>query len=159
MVTFTQGQQLGPSNLSILVRDASGALVDPVLINYTIFHVTDQLPLKITQAYEYDLHQPQNMQGGPPLPSVDIQLVGPPQQVPTRSSQGAYFVPIFIPTTWKGVFRLVWNIQMYPSNPVDSVLEVFVVQNVDPANRDSRLLRSSSLHQAPYPVSGRQLPP
>jgi hypothetical protein len=134
MVTFTQGQQLGPSNLSILVRDASGALVDPVLINYTIFHVTDQLPLKITQAYEYDLHQPQNMQGGPPLPNVDVQLVGPPQQVPTRSSQGAYYVPIFIPTTWRGVYRLVWNIQMFPTNPIDTVLEVFVVQGIDPAN-------------------------
>jgi len=135
MVTFTQGMTLGPSNLSILVRDATGALVDPALINYTIFHVTDELPLKVTQAYEYDLHQPQNMAGGPPLPSVDIQLAGMPQQVPTRVSQGAYYVPITIPTTWKGVYRLVWNIQMYSSDcPVDTVVEVFVVQGIDPVN-------------------------
>src|SRR5271157_3852093 len=132
MVTFTQGMTLGPSNLSILVRDATGALVDPVLINYTIFHVTDQLPLKVTQAYEYDLHQPQHMAGGPPLPPVDIQLAGQPQCVPTRVSQGAYYVPITIPTTWKGVYRLVWNIQMYPNCPVDTVVEVFVVQSIDP---------------------------
>lgn len=134
MITFTQGMTLGASNLSILVRDATGALVDPALINYTIFHVTDQIPMKITQAYEYDLHQPQNMGGGPPLPNEDVQLAGMPQQVPTRVSQGAYYVPITIPTTWKGVYRLVWNIQMYPDCPLDTVVEVFVVQSIDPAN-------------------------
>jgi hypothetical protein len=134
MVTFTQGMTLGASNLSILVRDATGALVDPTLINYTIFHVTDQIPMKITQAYEYDLHQPQNMAGGPPLPQENVQLAGCPQQVPTRVSQGAYYVPITIPTTWKGVYRLVWNIQMYPDCPLDTVVEVFVVQGIDPAN-------------------------
>lgn len=134
MVTFTQGMTLGASNLSILVRDATGALVDPTVINYTIFHVTDQIPMKITQAYEYDLHQPQNMAGGPPLPDEGMALVGCPQAVPTRVSQGAYYVPITIPTTWRGVYRLVWNIQMYPEAALDTVMEVFVVQDIDPAN-------------------------
>lgn len=132
MITFTQGMTLGPSNLSILVRDATGALVDPVLINYTIFHVTDQLPLKVTQAYEYDLHQPQSMAGGPTLPGVEVKLAGPPQQCPTHVSQGAYYANMTIPTTWKGVYRLVWNIQMYPNSALDTVVEVFAVQGIDP---------------------------
>jgi len=135
MVTFTQGTTLGPNNLSILVRDANGALIDPALLNYTIFKITDTIPMKIDQAYEWDLHQPQNMAGGPPLPPEGWTLASLPQQVPTRVSQGAYYVPITIPTTWKGVYRLVWNLQLYSTNcPIDTVQETFVVQNVDPTN-------------------------
>lgn len=134
MITFTQGRPLGPSDLSILVRDSNGGLIDPVVINYTIFQISDSIPVKITEAYEYDLHQPINMAGGPPLPPQGMTLVGQPQSVPQRASQGAYWVNLTIPTTWKGVFRLVWSIQMFPTSCLDTVQETFVVQTVDPAN-------------------------
>ena len=133
-VTFTQGQQLNAGNLASLVRDASGALLDPQNITYSIFQISQSIPVKPTQAYEWDLHQPQNMQGGPPLPPEGLALVGQPNQIPKRASQGAYFVPITIPTTWGGIFRLTWYLQQYPSSPVDQVFEDFVVQAVDPAD-------------------------
>lgn len=132
MITLTQGKTLSAGDLAILVRDAQGMLLDPVGITYSIFHIADQIPLKPTQAYEYDLHQQQTMQGGPPLPPQGMTLVGQPNCIPKRVSQGAYIVPITIPTTWKGIFRLVWYLQQYPTSPVDQVTEDFVVQSVDP---------------------------
>lgn len=134
MVTFTQGQSLGPDSLSILVRDAQGALLDPQNITFSIFHISDTIPLKPTQAYEYDLHQQQSMQGGPPLPPTNLSLVGKPNCVPKRSATGVYFTGLTIPTTWKGVFKLVWYLQQYPASTVDQVFEDFVVQSVDPAD-------------------------
>ena len=133
-VTFTQGQTLGAANLALLVRDTSGALLDPQSITYSIFQISQSLPLKPTQAYEYDLHQPQTMQGGPPLPAEGLTLVGLPNCTPKRASQGAYYVPLTVPVTWNGIFRLVWYLQQYPNTPVSQVYEDFVVQTVDPAN-------------------------
>jgi hypothetical protein len=37
-----------------------------------------------------------------------------------------------VPTTWSGVFRLVWYLQQYPTSSVDQVFEDFVVQSVNP---------------------------
>ncbi len=132
MITITQGKTLTAGDLAILVRDPKGALLDPVNITYSIFQISQTIPTKPTQAYEYDQHQPQTMQGGPTLPTEGLTLVGQPNCVPARASQGAYYVPITIPTTWKGIFRLVWYLQQYPTNPVDQVYEDFVVQSVDP---------------------------
>jgi hypothetical protein len=148
MVTFTQGQTLGPSNLSIMVRDAQGTLLDPVLLNFSIFQISSSIPVKPTIAYEYDLHQPQNMQGGPPVPAEGMTLVGQPQQVPTRASQGAYYANITIPTQWRGIYRIVWNLQQYASSPVDTVFENFVVQTVDPTD---------PAFEAPSMIVGQQL--
>jgi len=134
MLTVTQGQSLNAGNLAILVRDSQGNLLDPQNITYSIFQISQSIPVKPTQAYEYDLHQPQNMQGGPPLPTEGLTLVGMPNCLPKRASQGAYFVSITIPTTWKGVFRLTWYLQQYPTSPVDQVYEDFVVQSIDPAD-------------------------
>jgi hypothetical protein len=134
MITLTQGKPLTAGDLSIMVRDEKGALIDPYLISYDIFHVSDRIPVKPTIAYEYDLHQPQNMQGGPPLPGEGLALVTQPQSCPKRASQGAYFVDITVPTVWKGVFRLVWNLQVYSGGPVDHRYEDFVVQSTDPTD-------------------------
>lgn len=133
-ITLTQGQTLTAGNLAILVRDASGALLDPQNITYSIFQISKSIPTKPTEAYEWDTHQPQTMAGGPPLPAEGMTLVGQPNCVPQRASTGAYFLPITIPTTWSGIFRLVWYLQQYPSSPIDQVYEDFVVQAVDPAD-------------------------
>lgn len=132
MITLTQGKTLTAGDLAILVRDAQGALLDPQSITYTIFQISQSIPVKPTQAYEFDLNQPQTMQGGPTLPTQGLTLVGQPNQLPQRASQGAYFAALTVPTTWSGIFRIVWYLQQYPNNPVNQVFEDFVVQMVDP---------------------------
>jgi hypothetical protein len=134
MVTFTQGKTLTAGDLAILMRNAQGALFDPQNLTYSIFQVSKSIPTRPTQAYEYDLHQPQNMEGGPTLPVEGLVLVGQPNCIPRRASMGAYFIPITIPTTWSGVFRLVWYIQSFPGGPIDQRFEDFVVQAIDPAD-------------------------
>jgi hypothetical protein len=91
------------------------------------------VPVKVRGAYEYDLLQPNTM------PDVQYQpqgamLVGMPRMVPTRSSQGAYWANISIPTTWLGVYQIVWYLIQYQGQPENSVYEDFVVQTVDPTS-------------------------
>lgn len=106
MVTLTNGKPLGPGDLSLLVRDSSGALIDPQSITYSIFAV-DSINGNV--------------------------LMSQPNTVPTRASQGAYYVNITVPTNWGGSFELRWYLQQYPDSPIDTVTAEFVVQNVDPA--------------------------
>jgi hypothetical protein len=131
MITLTQGKRLGPGDLSILVRDSNGALIDPCIICYSIFQLTDKVPTAGQRAYEYDLEQPNHMRV---LPENDLLLVTQPKLVPSRSSPGAYWVNMTIPTIFKGVYRLVWYIVQYQGQPENRVYEDFVVQAIDPAD-------------------------
>lgn len=106
MVILASGRTLGHGDLSILVRDASGRMVDPFLISYDIFAVNEK---------------------------QEESLVSPPQSIPRRSSQGSYHVPITIPTVWRGLFKLVWHVQEFPDSPINQIYEEFRVENVDPA--------------------------
>jgi hypothetical protein len=149
MIVLTQGMQTGTADLAILVRDAKGNLVDPVLINYTIYKLRDLVPTKPTVAYEYDLHQPLNMEGGPPLPPEGSTLASPPQQIPIRASMGTYFAQFTIPTTWKGVYKIVWQLQVFPGNCPQSFVHMdFIVQTIDPAD---------PAFEAPSMIIGKQL--
>src|SRR5271157_1292932 len=135
MIVLTQGQPTGTPDLAILVRDGSGNLVDPVSISYTVYKLRDLVPTKPTVAYEYDLHQPLNMEGGPPLPPEGSTLVSPPGQIPVRASLGTYYAQFSIPTTWKGVYKIVWQLQVYPGSCPQSFVHMdFVVQTIDPAD-------------------------
>src|SRR5271156_6172079 len=107
MIVLTQGQPTGTQDLAILVRDASGCLVDPVNITYTVYHLRDLVPTKPTVAYEYDMHQPLNMEGGPPLPPEGSTLASPPGQIPIRASLGTYYASFTIPTTFRGIYKIV----------------------------------------------------
>jgi hypothetical protein len=141
--------QTGTADLAILVRDASGNLVDPVLINYTIYKLRDLVPTKPTVAYEYDLHQPLSMEGGPPLPPEGATLALPPQQTPVRASVGTYYAQFTIPTTWKGVYKIVWQLQEFAGNCPQSYVHMdFVTQTVDPAD---------PAFEAPSMIIGKQL--
>ena len=131
MTTVTEGKALGPGDLSILVRDTRGALVDPWSISYSVFQVSERVPAVGQRAYDYDLEQPNRMRE---LPEGDLLLCGQPKSVPARASQGAYFVPITVPTAWRGVFRLVWYLVQWQGQPENRVFEDFVVQPVDPAD-------------------------
>ena len=133
MITLTQGQTLSPGNLSILVRDQSSSLIDPAQIAYSIFQLSSQVPVKVRGAYEYDLFQPNNMQEVT-LQTEGAVLVGQPRTTPARSSQGAYWANLTIPTIWNGVFRIVWYLIQYQGQPESQVFEDFIVQTVDPTS-------------------------
>ena len=149
MIVLTQGQPTGTADLAILVRDGMGNLVDPVLISYTIYKLRDLVPTKPTVAYEYDMHQPLNMEGGPPLPPEGSSLVSPPQQTPVKVSVGTYYASFTIPTTWKGVYKIVWTLQVFPTNcPTSTVHMDFIVQTIDPAD---------PAFEAPSMIIGKQL--
>ncbi len=132
METLTVGKTLGPGDLDIAVRGADGAMIDPAVIAYSIFQIDKQVPTRVTPAYSYDQMQPDKL----PSHSVnpEAQLVYGPKQVPTRVSQGCYFVPITVPTTWHGVFKLVWYLTQYAGGQENMVYEEFAVQNVDPTS-------------------------
>lgn len=149
MIVLTQGQPTGTADLAILVRDGMGNLVDPVTISYTIYKLRDLVPTKPTVAYEYDMHQPLNMEGGPPLPPEGSTLVSPPQQIPVKVSVGTYYASFTIPTTWKGVYKIVWTLQVFPTNcPTSTVHMDFIVQTIDPAD---------PAFEAPSMIVGKQL--
>jgi len=133
MITLTQGKTLGAGDLSILVRDSKGCLIDPAQISYSIFQISPQVPIKVRGAYEYDLLQPNVMPEAAFQPQGAV-LVGQPRMVPLRSAQGAYYVNITIPTTWLGVYQLVWYLVQYPNQPENQVYEDFVVQTIDPTS-------------------------
>jgi hypothetical protein len=149
MIVLTQGQQTGTADLAILVRDASGNLVDPVSISYTIYKLRNIVPTKPTVAYEYDLHQPLNMKGGPPLPPEGSELVSQPGSIPIRASVGTYYAQFTIPTTWKGIYKIVWQLQMFAGSCPNSYVHMdFIVQTIDPAD---------PAFEAPSMIIGKQM--
>jgi len=121
MITLTQCKPLGPGDLSLLVRDSTGALIDPASITYSIFSVDPQ--------------------------GVQV-LVTPPQSVPARSSQGAFYVNLTVPTLWSGSFELRWYLKQYPDSAIDTITFEFFVQSVSPAS-GSYEAPSAIIAQAP----------
>jgi hypothetical protein len=107
MVILAAGQTLGHGDLSILVRAASGHMIDPFFISYDIFSINEK---------------------------EEESLVTPPQLVPKRGGQGSYHVPITIPSVWRGRFKLVWHLQEYETSPINQVFEDFRVENILPAH-------------------------
>jgi hypothetical protein len=98
------GKQLGPSDLSLLVRDSNGALMDPAVLTFSIFQLN---------------------------PTT---LVLGPNIVPARLNIGSYFINITIPTNWAGGdYQLVWYLQQYSvGDPISNVTEDFSISQVDP---------------------------
>jgi hypothetical protein len=129
MITLTQNKKLGPGDLSILLRNSSGGLIDPAIIAYSIFQLSEKVPTAGQRAYDFDLEQPNHMHT---LPESDLVLMSQPKMVPARSSPGAYWVSMVVPTLWRGVYRLVWYIVQSNGMPEDRVYEDFVVQTIDP---------------------------
>ena len=153
METLSQGKQLGPGDLSLLVRDQNGALIDPVLVTYSIFQLTDRVPTFSAREYEFDLKQPNHMGVNP---EQNLVLVTPPKLIPARSSLGAFYVNQVVPTLWNGVFRLVWYLIEYKDQPESRVYEDFVVQRIDPA--DSSFEAPSAII-APRPITKNKYAP
>lgn len=149
MIVLTTGQQTGTSDLALLVRDASGNLVNPILINYSIYRLRDYIPTKPTVAYEYDMRQQLSMEGGPPLPPEGSMLVTQPQVVPVQASVGTFYASFFIPTTWRGVYKIVWQLQQYVGSCPQSFVHMdFIVQPIDPTD---------PAFEAPSMIIGKQM--
>lgn len=129
MFTFTQGQKLGPGDLSLLVRDASGRMVEPANISYTIFQLDE---------------------------NENETLVSPPGAIPRKSSHGAFFADFSIPTVWEGRFRLAWSLQQYPTTDTQRVFEDFQVVHIDPAGRN---FEASSVLITPQPALDKNIAP
>jgi hypothetical protein len=74
----------------------------------------------------------------------------PPGQQPVRASVGTYYAKFTIPTTWKGVYKIVWALQQYAGTncPANYVHMDFVVQPIDPAD---------PAFEAPSMIIGKQL--
>jgi hypothetical protein len=107
MVILAAGKTLGHGDLSLLVRDGQGHLVDPYVISYDIFKVNEK--------------------------GEEI-LVTPPQSIPKRHAHGSYWVDITIPTVWQGNFKLVWHLQQNAEDTrQDHVFEEFRVEHIEPA--------------------------
>lgn len=154
IIVLTVGKTLGPGDLSIAPRDANGSLVDPAMITYSIFQLDKQVPTKTTQAYTYDQMQPNHLDSHTVNP--EAMLVYGPKQIPTRSGPGTYFVPITVPTTWHGVFRLVWYLTQYAGGQENIVHEEFTVQNVDPL---SNSFEAPSVQIAQKPITTTKYAP
>lgn len=154
MITLTQGMALKPGDLNIMPREATGALIDPAQISYSIFQISSQVPIKIRGAYDYDLEQLNSMPVT--MTNEGATLVGQPRTVPTRASQGSYWANFTIPTTWNGVYRLVWYLVQYAGNPEMQVTEDFVVQTIDPIDN---AFEAPSQILAPRPITKNKYAP
>ena len=155
MITLNNGKTLGTGDLNILIREANGSLVDPAQIAFSIFQLTSQVPIPVTGSYDYDLAQPNSMPEATLLPQGAM-LVGQPRMTPTRVCQGTYWVNITIPTTWVGVYRLVWYITQYAGQSENQVFEDFIVQNIDPI---SNSFEAPSVAIAKKPVTSSKYAP
>lgn len=107
MINFAQGKMLAPGDLNILIRDESGSLYDPFGITYSIFSIDPNTKAET--------------------------LATIPNTVPIRDNTGIYHVGMSIPSTWGGIFKLVWYITRYSGNAYDTIFEEFQVTNFDPA--------------------------
>lgn len=154
MVTLTVGKTLTAGDLNIAVRDANGAMIDPAVIAYSIFQIDKQVALTPTPAYSYDQQQPNHLPSHTVNPEAS--LVYGPKQVPRRSGQGTYYVPITVPTTWHGTFKLVWYLTQYAGGQENMVVEEFTVQNIDPT---SNSFEAPSVQMTPAMVTTSKYAP
>jgi hypothetical protein len=145
MLTLTSGKTLGAGDLSLLVRDQNNALIDPASISYSIFQTNSQAPLRVQGSYDQTSPTALNDQ----FSLEGATLVGQPKMLPTRASQGAYYIPLTIPTGWQGIYRVVWYLTQYAGGEESRVFEDFVVQPIDPLTTS---FEAPSALIAPKPV-------
>ena len=113
MQTIILGKALGSGDLSIAIRDTTGALIAPASLSYSIFLLVNGVP---TPASDSD---------GPIL-NRTTNLANP--------STGTYFVNISVPTSWSvGPYQIVWNLQQWTlADPVSTITQDFFVIGIDP---------------------------
>jgi hypothetical protein len=112
MIAMAQGKQLGPGDLSLTVRDEQGGPYTPSGISYSIFAEVNGVET----------------------------LVSMPNQTPTSTSTGIYYISMTIPTLWNGRYKLVWYINRYPADPISTVYEDFQVVPFNPMTNSTEAM-------------------
>lgn len=123
-VAYKRGQVLGPSDLSISIRDAQGNLTDPRAITYSIFDFTT---------------------------GVEV-LIGSPNVEPASTGVGEFYAQTTIPLDANiGDWVVRWNFRETLTSPITQAVQEFnivadqVVTRIgtgNAASNDIRLLRS-----------------
>ena len=104
MITLTPGRTLTSGDLYLVTRDATGNPVTPYSIVYAIYQTLDGAQALVTN----------------------------PGMTPANSSPGCYNVNMVIPTTWSGVYQLIWTVQETPTSAPTNITEDFTIQAVKP---------------------------
>ncbi len=103
-VCFNRGQQLGPNDLQIVVRNISNALVDPYEIFYDVFDSTSGIPI----------------------------LLPPADRVPVRAAVGAYYADILVdPGANVGEYLIQWKMKETSTSPVATVEQAYAIVGLD----------------------------
>ena len=102
-VAFFKGQTLTNADLKIVIRDASGTLVDPYYIRYSLFDYTT---------------------------GVEV-LIGNPDRIPATTGTGQYYVDARIPLDANiGNWLIRWNFRETATSPlIEAVQEFNVVED------------------------------
>lgn len=112
MIAFAQGKQLGPGDLSLVVRDETGAPFTPANISYSLFS---------------------NQNG------MDV-LVSQPNITPASTGTGMYHVGMTIPTLWNGQYKLIWYVERNPGDPQTTIYEDFQVVPFNPISSSTEAM-------------------
>jgi hypothetical protein len=93
-LAIQRGQQLGPQDINIFVRDRVGNFTDPYSLTYALFEM------------------PSNI------------LVGPPDRTPVKSGVGQYYVGIQVPTDLReGAYVVRWFLREVENSPTTVIEE------------------------------------
>jgi len=99
-VAFKRGSTTGPNDLSIIVRDAGGNLIDPYRLEYAVYDATT---------------------------GVEV-LVGSPVNLPIHVSTGHYYAQVLIAADSNiGDWLVRWTIQEISTDPVYQSVQDFNV--------------------------------
>jgi hypothetical protein len=140
-VAFKRGSTTGPNDLSITVRDSTGALLDPYQLIYAVYDATS---------------------------GVEV-LYGSPVNTPVRTSIGQYYAQVVIPADGNvGDWRIRWTIQESASLPVYQSVQPFNVvgdstitsltgdANVDATIHSLRIMLRDNNPDRNYSVDGEE---
>jgi len=99
-VAFKRGSTTGPNDLSIMVRDSGGVLIDPYRLQYAVYDNTTGIEV----------------------------LIGSPVNYPIKISTGQYYAQVVIPADANiGDWLIRWTIQELSTDPVYQSVQDFNV--------------------------------
>lgn len=107
-VAYLRGTTTGPNDLSIIVKNINGVLIDPYRLDYAIYDYTTGIEV----------------------------LIGSPVNTPVRVSVGTFYAAVTIAANANiGVWRIRWNVQERSTDPVYQSVQEFQVlgSNVIPS--------------------------
>ena len=102
--TFHRGQEMGPNDLNIFIRDEDNFAADPATITYAIFDFTT---------------------------GVEI-LIGDAARVPTKVEVGSYYAAFAVPNNANlGTHRVRWSFKQFVNSDVVEIVQEWDVVAAD----------------------------